>query len=61
MVIKNVTPRSHGPPQYAKHVLMSEKKIYTNAEDITHWAMQEERHPHPSLDAYKRESKSVNG
>jgi hypothetical protein len=32
---------------------MSEKNIYTNAEDITHWAMQEERHPRPSLDVHK--------
>ena len=51
---KNGKRKCYPPiPQY-NHVLMSEKKIYTDAEDITHWAMREERHPRPSLGAHKR-------
>ena len=28
---------------------MSEKKVYKYVKDITHWVMQEEQHPRPSL------------
>jgi hypothetical protein len=43
------------PSPHTDHNLMSEKQVYTNAEDIIHWgAMREEQRPHLSLTAQAR-------
>jgi hypothetical protein len=54
--LSNPSKKNNAKESYPKiaststhNTLTSEKKVYTDAKDITHWVMREEQRPRPSL------------